>query len=98
MSIIQTVIRTAEEEADFAMSIALKSLEVYMEKHGLQIMDNERRLLDNLVRDRYPDYFNTRYRMDKIKKAVDDGKFGGFDREGNRVASYNELKKYLFNK
>jgi hypothetical protein len=98
MSTTAVIVRTEEQEQDFAMSVALKSMEVFMERFGLHVKDNERRLLDNLVEERFPDYFKTRYRMDKIKKAVDEGRVGGFDRDGNRICSYNELKKYLFNK
>jgi hypothetical protein len=98
MSEISIVTRTASEETAFMISVAKKAVEIYRETEKLNIKDNDRRILEDLVKERFPDYCSTRWRLDKLKRAVKNGELGVIDRFGNLTVSYLELKKYLFNR
>lgn len=94
---VPVVIRTEEEDLLHGIAIATKAFEIYETKKAVNIKDSERRVLMDLLNERFPDY-KKRPRIDKIKEAIKKKQLGGYDTFNNMTVSYNELKKFLFNK
>lgn len=89
------IVRTEEEEQEFALAVGEKAVEIFLKKTNLNLKDNQRRQIGPLLEERFPDYATEHYQR-KIKAAIKKGELGGFDRDGKHVATYKEVSNYLF--
>lgn len=97
MAQLQIIIRDENQEQEFALSVARKAIDMYKKESKDLIDESERTILGDLLKDRFSNY-NTRHYKDQIKEAIKNGELGDFDRFNNFVASYSEIKKFIFNK
>ncbi len=94
---VPIIIRTEEEDMQYGLMIDQTAIRLYEQEKKLNYQESERRLLLDLIGERFPDY-NSKHYLNKIKAAIKKGEFGAFDRFNNYLASYDEVKEFFLGK